>query len=93
MNFSGFDFDESVKNTLSALDNHGRIPHAIIIESKNKESALEAAKYLSMYVVCTSDNKPCKVCEQCHKAEIKGHATPFLRISQRPIQSSRCEVL
>lgn len=74
MNFSGFDFDESVKNALSALDNHGRIPHAIIIESKNKESALEAAKYLSMYVVCTGNNKPCKVCEQCHKAEIKGHA-------------------
>lgn len=74
MNFSGFDFDESVKDALSALDNHGRIPHAIVIESKNKEAALEAAKFLSMYVVCTSDNKPCKVCEQCHKAEIKAHA-------------------
>lgn len=74
MNFSGFDFDESVKDALSALDNHGRIPHAIIIESKNKEAALEAAKFLSMYVVCTSDSKPCKVCEQCHKAEIKAHA-------------------
>lgn len=74
MNFSGFDFDESVKDALSALDNHGRIPHAIIIESKNREAALEAAKFLSMYAVCTSDNKPCKTCEQCHKAEIKGHA-------------------
>lgn len=74
MNFSGFDFDGIVKEALSALDNHGRIPHAIIIESKNKESALEAAKFLSMYAVCTSDNKPCKTCEQCHKAEIKCHA-------------------
>lgn len=74
MNFSGFDFDGSVKEALSALDNHGRIPHAIIIESKNKESALEVAKYLSMYAVCTSDNKPCKTCEQCRKAEIKCHA-------------------
>lgn len=74
MNFSGFDFDESVKDALSALDNHGRIPHAIIIESKNREAALEAAKFLSMYAVCTSDSKPCKTCEQCHKAEIKGHA-------------------
>ena len=34
MNFSGFDFDESVKDALSALDNHGRIPHAIIIEQE-----------------------------------------------------------
>lgn len=74
MNFSGFDFDEIVKESLSALDNHGRIPHAIVIESKNKEAALEAAKFLSMYVVCTGDSKPCKVCEQCHKAEIKAHA-------------------
>lgn len=74
MNFSGFDFDESVKESLSALDNHGRIPHAIVIESKNREAALEAAKFLSMYVVCTGDSKPCKVCEQCHKAEIKAHA-------------------
>lgn len=74
MNFSGFDFDESVKESLSALDNHGRIPHAIVIESKNREAALEVAKFLSMYVVCTIDNKPCKVCEQCHKAEIKAHA-------------------
>lgn len=74
MNFSGFDFDGSVKEALSALDNHGRIPHAIIIESKNKESALEAAKFLSMYAVCTGDNKPCKTCEQCRKAEIKCHA-------------------
>lgn len=74
MNFSGFDFDESVKDALSALDNHGRIPHAIVIESKNKEAALEAAKYLSMYVVCTGNSKPCKMCEQCHKAEIKAHA-------------------
>lgn len=74
MNFRGFDFDESVKDALSALDNHGRIPHAIIIESKNREAALEAAKFLSMYAVCTSDSKPCKTCEQCHKAEIKGHA-------------------
>ena len=74
MNFSGFAFDESVPASLSALANHGRIPHAIVIESKNKEAALEAAKFLSMYVVCTSDNKPCKVCEQCHKAQNKAHA-------------------
>lgn len=74
MNFSGFVFDESVKEALSALDNHGRIPHAIVIESKNREAALEAAKFFSMYVVCTGDSKPCKVCEQCHKAEIKAHA-------------------
>lgn len=74
MNFSGFDFDGSIKETLTALDNHGRIPHAIIIESKNKETALKAAKFLSMYVVCTGENKPCKACRQCHKAEIKGHA-------------------
>lgn len=74
MNFSGFEFDESVKNALSALDNHGKIPHAIVIESKNREIALEAARFLSMYVVCTEENKPCGACAQCRKAGSKAHA-------------------
>lgn len=74
MNFSGFEFDESVNNALSALDNHGKIPHAIVIESKNRDIALEAARFLSMYVVCTEENKPCCACAQCRKAGSKAHA-------------------
>ncbi len=74
MNFSGFEFDSNSIKALSSLDNHGRIPHAIVIEGKNKEKLLEAAKFLSMYAVCTSDNKPCGECAQCHKASNQAHA-------------------
>lgn len=74
MNFSEFNFDENTVNTLKTLDNNGRIPHAIIIEGKSKEKLLETAKYLSMYAVCTSENKPCGKCPQCHKASNQSHA-------------------
>lgn len=74
MNFSGFEFDAGAEKALSALDNHGRMPHAIVIESKNGEKALEAAKFLSMYAVCTEEIKPCGACAQCRKASAKAHA-------------------
>lgn len=74
MNLSGFDFDESTKKIIGTLDNNGRIPHAIVIESKGKNKALAAARFLSMYAVCISENKPCGVCAQCHKAEQAAHA-------------------
>lgn len=74
MNFSEFNFDENTVKKLKTLDNNGRIPHAIIIEGKNKEKLLETAKYLSMYAVCTSENKPCGKCPQCHKASTQSHA-------------------
>ncbi len=74
MNFSGFNFCESDKKSLSALDNHGRIPHAIIIERRDKEKSAQAAKFLSMYAVCTAEsNKPCASCIQCRKAKSKSH--------------------
>lgn len=74
MNLSGFDFDESTKKIIGTLDNNGRIPHATVIESKDKNKALAAARFLSMYAVCISENKPCGVCAQCHKAEQAAHA-------------------
>ncbi|MEE1319350.1 MAG: hypothetical protein UHD05_07540, partial [Ruminococcus sp.] len=74
MNFSGFNFDENTVKAIKTLDNNGRIPHAIVIEGKNREILLETAKYLSMYAVCTSENKPCGQCAQCHKASNQAHA-------------------
>ena len=34
MNFDGFDFDDNIKQTLNTLDIQGRVPHAIVIESR-----------------------------------------------------------
>ncbi len=74
MNFSNFDFDESTKELINTLDNNGRLPHAIIIESKDKEKSFELVRFLSMYAVCSSDNKPCNTCSQCIKASKKVHS-------------------
>ncbi len=73
MNFSGFDFDENIKNTLKTLDEQNKMPHAIIIESKDKAKSLELAKFLSMYAVCKDNNRPCGECPQCHKALTQAH--------------------
>lgn len=74
MNTDVFDFDSSTAGALNSLETNGRIPHAIIIEGSDKDKALEAAKFLSMYAVCTSAQKPCAVCNQCHKAMNAAHA-------------------
>lgn len=74
MNFNGFDFDENTKNALKSLDKNGRIPHAVIIECGDREKSLAAAKYLSMYAVCTQSDRPCGKCSQCHRAAEAAHA-------------------
>ena len=73
MNFDGFEFDKSTIETASTLETNGRLPHAILIESNDKEKAFEFAKFLSMYAVCSSENKPCTKCEHCYKASNQIH--------------------
>lgn len=68
MNFSEFDFDNNTKAAIASLENSDKIPHAILIESADKEKSLEAARYLSAFLVCDNDNKPCGKCGGCHKA-------------------------
>ena len=74
MNFDGFDFDDNIKQTFNTLDIQGRVPHAVVIESRDSEKAMSLAVFLSMYAVCTEPVKPCGHCEQCHKAKNKAHA-------------------
>lgn len=74
MNTSGFDFNSQTINVLNSLESNSRIPHAIIIEGSDKDKTLAAARFLSMYAVCTAEQKPCAVCNQCHKAQNAAHA-------------------
>lgn len=74
MNFGCFDFSVEAEQTLLSLENGGKIPHAIIIEGNNSEKLLEYARFLSMLLVCTSENKPCGKCNQCKKAFDQAHA-------------------
>lgn len=74
LNFNGFDFDDNTKQTLNTLDIQGRVPHAIVIESKDSTKSLELAKFLSMYAVCGETVRPCGVCGNCHRALNMAHA-------------------
>lgn len=74
LNFNEFNFDDAIKSSLTTLDIQNRMPHAIIIESKDKEKSLSLAKFISMWAVCTDTNKPCGSCSQCHKAKESAHA-------------------
>ena len=40
MNFDGFDFDDNIKQTFNTLDIQGRVPHAVVIESRDSEKAM-----------------------------------------------------
>ena len=74
MNFCGFHFDGEGKATIETLTASGRLPHAVIIESKDQKKAGEAATLLSAYAVCQEQDKPCGVCRQCQNALNHTHA-------------------
>lgn len=45
MNFDGFDFDDNIKQTFNTLDIQGRVPHAVVIESRDSEKAMSLAVF------------------------------------------------
>ena len=74
MNFTDFHFDENLKNNLRRLTDSGRLPHAVIIESRSAQAAEELARFLTMLTVCTSDDAPCGVCRECLASHSRAHA-------------------
>lgn len=73
MNFADFDLSESVKAQLETMEKSGRMPHAIIVTGGNDETRQNLALFLSMFSVCTCEDKPCTLCSQCLKAQSKNH--------------------
>lgn len=80
MNYCDFQFDDNTKATLEKLVEQNRLPHAIIIEGKDKKKCSDLAIFLSMVAVCrekqNSFNKfaiPCGTCGQCVKARQNIH--------------------
>ena len=67
------DFSD-VKDTFSDLVSNRRMPHAVLIEGGTQEKRQNAAKFLAMYAVCSSDTRPCGVCKNCIKAKNMGHS-------------------
>ena len=77
MNFNGFDFDGNTKKLLSELEGSGRLPHALIIESSDPGKAAQLAEFISMYAVCSGDDRPCGECKNCRNG--RNHTHPDIK--------------
>ena len=74
MNFCGFSFHSDTCEQISRLVQSGRLPHAVIIESKSDKQAHNLAALLAAYAVCREEDKPCGICRQCKNALANTHA-------------------
>lgn len=68
MNYGNYHFGGLVKKSLSDMLFDRRMPHSVIISGGSSELRERTADYLCTYAVCTSDEKPCFLCNGCHKA-------------------------
>lgn len=73
MNFLDFSFDARTRDAANTLARDGSLPHALIIEGRDKEAAANMAVLLSMFAVCEAPNRPCGTCIHCRKAKKKEH--------------------
>lgn len=66
--------ESSGAKELLALMKSGRVPHGVILESKQQEMTAEYALLLSKWAVCReAENKPCGKCSGCLKAASGNH--------------------
>ena len=74
MSFSSLPIGADVIHQLETLSDSGRIPHAVIFESRDKALAESAAKELAAAFLCESDGmRPCGVCRSCRKVRSGVH--------------------
>lgn len=67
--------ESSGAGELLALMKSGRVPHGVILESKQQEITAKYALLLSKWAVCReTENKPCGKCSGCLKAESGNHS-------------------
>lgn len=69
MAFEDKNLIDVVKLKLSFSNDDYRIPHAIIIESKDFDKLAIVANIIAKLAVCLNDDKPCGVCRACSKVE------------------------
>ena len=69
MSFSELLNDSEVGKQLDTMTKSDRLPHAIVLESRDKELAQKIAVEISKVFFCSADIKPCGKCSGCFKAE------------------------
>ncbi len=62
-----------VREAIEALIISDRLPHAVIIEGDLGTGKRTLARYLSKASVCSNADRPCRICRNCHLAEIGTH--------------------
>lgn len=65
--------DNAYCENLYLLAKTKKIPHAIILECENIESASRLALNTAKIAMCLSENKPCDTCENCFKLNAGSH--------------------
>ena len=74
MNFQNFSGNEFLKNSFELIENHNRMPHAVIINGGSQENRRAVALHLAQWAVCSGEEKPCHNCKDCLNAESKSHS-------------------
>ena len=75
MNFSGLRLNDSLKNSLNALDKENRMPHAFIICGGTETGRGELCDLLAAWAVCGNEGeRPCGECKNCKNAFERIHS-------------------
>lgn len=64
---------ESVRHTVLNFVKNRRIPHAILIEGDSDAQKLNLAEFIANAAVCSGENPPCDICDNCRLFSNHGH--------------------
>lgn len=88
--FEGLNVSVQFKNSIeTALRSH-TLSHALIFEGSDAFSRLTASKELAMAILCTEENKPCRVCPSCKKTANGTH--PDVHVLKKDEKSNMIKV-
>ena len=75
MNYLDLQLNNSLKNSLNALDKENRMPHAFIISGGTEAQRAELCGHMAAWAVCSAEGeRPCGVCKNCKNAFDRAHS-------------------
>lgn len=78
MRFEEVAGNERARQQLDALEQSGRMPHALILEGGDEAARTKLARHLARWAVCGGEgDKPCGSCPACQKALSGNHPDIF----------------
>ena len=69
---------EVIYENIVSLINQGNFPHGALIECQNSTDGENFARFIANALICRGENKPCRVCSDCIKAQGKGHPDIYI---------------